>query len=109
MILELFVLFLILSGFLMVFGYYSKIRAFSIVGLSIVFILASWIILYSYSGKNITGLEYKSGTTINEVNSTHTITTYNYSTYNDSTTLWVGYLLAIVSAIGIFLVAVNDR
>ena len=91
------------------FGYFSKIRAFSIVGLSIIFILSSWIILYSYSGKNVSGLEYRNGLTINEVNSTHTITTYNYSTYNDSTTFWVGYLLAIVSAIGIFLVAINDR
>lgn len=98
-----------IAALFMWFGYYSKIRAFSIVGLSILFILSSWIILYSYSDKNISGLEYRNGLTVVEVNSTHTITSYNYSTYDDSTTLWVGYLLAIVSAIGVILVAVNDR
>ena len=95
----------------MVFGYYSKIRAFSVVGLSILFILSSWIILYSYKANNFDplGLQYSSGDTVTQVNSTTTIISHNYVTYNDTTTMYVGYLLAIVSMFGIILVAINDK
>lgn len=102
-------LFVAISAFFMWFGYYSKIRAFSVVGLSILFILSSWIILYTYSGQNVKGLEYRSGINVSTINSTLTVTDYTYATYDDSTTMWVGFLFAIVSAVGIILVAVNDR
>jgi len=107
MIFELFVMLLGVIAFLCWFGYYSKIRTFAVVGMSILFILSSWIILYSYSGKTIDGLEYKSGYSVND-SASPTVITYNYTSYNDSTTLWIGFLLAIVSAVGIFLVAKGD-
>lgn len=106
MILELFVLFIALACFLMWFGFYSKIRAFSVVGLSILFILSSWIILYSYNDKLVTGLEYKVGSNITNVDASTTSVQYQYTVYNDASTFWFGVLLAIVSGIGIILVAV---
>lgn len=108
MIFEMFVLLLSIVAGLCWLGYYSKIRAFAVVGMSILFILSSWIILYNFSGKNISGLEYKSGFNTITIGAS-TITSYQYSTYADGTTLWVGILLAFVSAVGVILVAVNDR
>jgi hypothetical protein len=108
MIFEMFGLLLLIVAFLCWFGYFSKIRAFAVVGMSILFILSSWIILYDSSGKNVSGLEFKSGFNTTIVGGS-TITTYNYTTYADGTTLWVGILLAIVSAIGVLLVAYNDQ
>lgn len=110
MILSMFILLICICAFLMVFGYYSKIRAFSVVGLSILFILSSWIILYSYQPNNFDplGLQYQSGTTITTLGNTMTIT-YNYVTYNDTTTIWVGILLGVVSATGMILVLLNDK
>lgn len=108
MILEIFVLLLGIVIFLCWLGYYSKIRYFAVVGMSILFILSFWIVLYDSSGKNISGLEYKSGFNTTDVGGS-TITTYQYSTYADGTTFWVGFLLGIASAIGIILVAVNDN
>ena len=108
MIFEIFVLLLGIVIFLCWFGYYSKIRAFAVVGMSILFILSSWVILYSFNERNVSGLEYKSGFNTTIVGDS-TITNYQYSTYNDDTTFWVGFLLAIISAIGIWLVAINDR
>ena len=108
MIFEIFVLLLGVVAFLCWFGYYSKIRAFAVVGMSILFILSSWVILYSFNERNVSGLEYKSGFNTTDVAGS-TITTYQYSLYNDDTTFWVGFLLAIVSAVGIWLVIDNDR
>lgn len=108
MIVELFVLFLVIIAFLCWYGYFTKIRMFAIVGMIILFILSSWIILYSYTGKNAYGLEYKIGNNITTVGSS-TITTNIYATYNDSTTMWFGFLLGIISLSGIFLVAMNDH
>jgi hypothetical protein len=108
MIFEMFGLLLVIVAFLCWLGYYSKIRAFAVVGMSILFLLSSWIILYNFNDRNVTGLEYKSGFNITDYG-TYTVTNYIYDTYNDDTTLWVGFLLAFVSAIGIWLVAVNNR
>jgi hypothetical protein len=108
MIFEMFVLLLGIVAFLCWLGYYSKIRAFAVVGMSILFILSTWIMLYNYSGKDSFGLQYKIGFNTTIIGAS-TITDYQYATYNDLTTFWVGFLLAIVSAVGIWLVAVNDR
>jgi len=108
MILEIFILLLAVIGFLCWYGYYTKIRMFAIVGMSILFLLSAWIILYNYTGKDSYGLQYRNGTTITEQNSTVTIITYNYTTYSDQTTFWVGFLLAIISIGGVFLVYANE-
>jgi hypothetical protein len=108
MIVELFVLFLVIIAFLCWYGYFTKIRMFAIVGMIILFILSSWIILYSYTGKNAYGLEYKVGTNITTSGS-NTVTQNIYQVYNDSTTMWFGFLLAMISLSGIFLVAMNDH
>jgi len=108
MILEIFVLLLFICAFLAWFGYYSKIRAFAVVAFSILFILGAWIILYDFSGRDSMGLQYQSGSVINDSSPTTTIITNVYTTYNDQTTFWVGFLLSIISAVGIFLVATNN-
>ena len=108
MILEMFVLILSVCFFLMWYGYYTKIRAFAIVGLSIIFILSAWIVLYSYSGQDSLGLQYQTGLTVNNVDG-NSVISYNYTTYNDNTTFWFGFLLAIISMTGIFLVLINDK
>lgn len=107
MILTLFGIFLAFACFLMCFGFYSKIRVFSIVGLAIVFLLGAWIILYSSTNYNLTGLEYSTGYSISNSGSSSVIS-YNYAVYNDATTFWVGFLISVVACIGMFLVGVND-
>lgn len=104
MIFEIFVLIISIAAFLMWYGYYSKIRAFGVVGLAIVFLLGSWIILYNYTGQNSYGLQYQSGNTVT-YNGSMTIVTPVYLTYNDSTAIWVGVLLSFISSVGMWLVA----
>ena len=108
MILEIFILLLCICAFLMVFGYYSKIRMFAMVGLIILFLLGAWIILYNYTGKDSYGLQYQSGTTVVQ-NGTITTVTPTYVTYNDNTTFWVGFLLSIIGMTGMFIVFMNDK
>lgn len=109
MILNIFIVLLSICAFLMVFGYYSKIRMFAMVGLVILFLLGSWIILYNFSGKDSFGLQYRSGTNITIVDASYTSITYDYVTYNDNTTFWVGFLLSIIGLSGMFLVLMNDK
>lgn len=78
------------------------------VGMVILFLLSAWIILYSSTGRDSFGLEYKIGSNITTVGST-TVVTDSYVTYNDQTTFWVGFLLAIIALSGIFLVYLNDH
>ena len=108
MILEMFILLMGISAFFAWYGYYTKIRAFSVVGLSIFFLLGAWIILYNYTNQDAYGLQYKTGSILNTTGGV-TVVSYTYATYNDNTAYWVGYLLSIISAVGIFLVAVNDQ
>lgn len=108
MILSIFIMLLAIVAFLMLFGYYSKIRMFAMVGLVILFLLGSWIILYNFSGKDSYGLQYKIGSNITTVGSS-SIITYNYTTYADNTTFWVGFLLSIIGMSGMFLVLMNDK
>ena len=109
MILQMFVMLLCVCAFLMVYGYYSKIRMFSMVGLVILFLLGSWIILYNYTGKDAYGLEYRTGTNITQVDATNTLIEYTYATYSDATAYWVGYLLSLIGIFGMFLVLLNDK
>ena len=109
MILDMFIALLVIVIFLVWLGLVpTKIKVFSIVGLVILFLLGSWIIFYSYTGKDNLGLQYKTGSNITSVGST-TVITYNYSTYNDATTFWVGLLLSITSGIGILLVGAYEE
>jgi hypothetical protein len=108
MILEIFILLLSIGGFFMWYGFFSGVRAFSIVGLTIFFLLGSYILLYQYSGQDVSGLQYRSGNTVTSIGSTTTIT-YNYTTWNDNTTFWVGLFFTVISGIGIVLVGVYQE
>lgn len=103
MILDMFIVIVGICLFLIWFGIYAKRKLFSIVGLSIFFILSSWIILYSSSGYNLSGLEYRTGQVITQ-SGFSSIVTYQYATYNDGTTFWVGFLFNIVSLFGLVIV-----
>lgn len=103
MILDMFILILAICLFLCWFGIYAKRKLFSIVGLSIFFILSFWVILYSSTNMNLTGLEYRTGTVLTQTGSS-TVMTYQYATYNDGTTFWVGFLLGMASLLGLVIV-----
>jgi hypothetical protein len=78
------------------------------VGLVILFLLGAWIILYDSTGKDVHGLEYRTGYNITTTGTLQSIV-YTYETYNDNTTFWVGFLLSIIGATGMFLVLMNDK
>ena len=112
MILDLFIVFVVISLFFTWLGIYAKRKLFSIVGLSIFFILCAWIILYSSAswlspyvpiGSNLTGLEYKNATVM-ATSGTVTTITYQYAIYNDVTTFWVGLLFEIGAIFGLVIV-----
>ena len=99
---------LCICAVLMFYGYYSKIRMFAMVGLIILFLLGAWIILYNYTGYDSYGLQYQSGTNITTIGD-NTLVYPIYTTYNDNTTFWVGFLLSIIGLSGMFLVLINDK
>lgn len=101
MILDLFIVLILIAIILIWLGTYIKIELFSVIGFFFLFLLAAWIILPN----NITGgaLQYETGITANTTGDITTIT-YNYTDYNDQTTHYVGYFLAVSSLFGVFLV-----
>lgn len=90
MILEIFVLFLALSVIGIVLGYYTGDEFYAFVGLFILFSLSVIIILGN--------LQYKTGVTYNATTIVNT-----YTSYNDVTSHWAGYSLALASGFGMFL------
>jgi hypothetical protein len=112
MILEIFGLLVFLALALIYFGYYTNppLRVYSIVGFVFLFILGSWVMLYQYMPSNFAtaGLQYKSGSIINSTDATNVIITNVYSNYNDPSTFWVGFTLALMSAFSIWLVTAHD-
>jgi hypothetical protein len=106
MMLSLFIIFLVLAFVLVWLGYFIDIRAISVVGFVFLFILSFTInpsISSLYGGK---GLELESNRTAVTSGDT-TVTTYNYITYSDSTTIFFGYLLGIIGAVCFWLVLAN--
>lgn len=112
MILDMFLVLLGISLFFVWLGFYIQKdgHIFSIVGFSILFILGSWVMLYQYMPEDYStsGLQYQTGSIVS-VNGSITTISNVYSTYNDSTTFWVGLLLSLTSAFSIWLVLVINR
>lgn len=109
MILTLFILLLGLSIVLVGLGYFTADGPFVPVGLFFIFLL-SIVILNK-------GLEYQTGEQMNvsfsysngSVSRQVVDTTYYYGTWNDTTSRWVGYLMAICAGFGFAISLANLR
>lgn len=99
MILELFALLVGISLLLVGFGYWLHVPLFGVIGFTLLFILSVFIILPN-------SLEIESGVVMN-VSGNSTTATYVYTNYNDTTTHYFGYFLAILSAVMFWLVMVS--
>jgi peptidoglycan/LPS O-acetylase OafA/YrhL len=100
MILELFVVLLIIALAFIGLGLWSDdLRAFGIIGCLFLFLLGVFIILPN-------NLEVRSGSNVTDVGGGVTTVDYNYVVYNDVTTHYVGYFLAIIGFLGILLVPI---
>jgi hypothetical protein len=110
MILEIFALLVAIAFVLVYFGYYSDLRVYSIVGFVFLFILSAWVLLSSFMSIQFatSGLQYYSGSNITVVGSS-TIVSDMYSTYNDTTTFWVGFILSLISGFSVWLIMVHDK
>jgi hypothetical protein len=111
MILDIFFVLVFISLALIYFGFYTNppLRVYSIVGFVFLFILSTWVCLYNYMPSNFqtSGLQYKVGSNVSTIGSS-TIVTDIYSVYNDATTFWVGFILAFISGMSIWLLMVHD-
>ena len=99
MILELFVVLIVVALVLIALGLYVKIAAFSVIGCVFLFLLGVYIILPN-------DLELRTGSNVIDNGAGGYNVSYVYSSYNDSTTHNVGYLLAIIGFLGVFLVPI---
>ena len=95
MILALFIALLALCVVLLFLGYFTDDELYVTVGLFFLFLLSVFVIL---PGK----LEYQTG-----ANYTTTSVTYVYSSWNDSTSHWIGYGLGAGCGLGIALSLYN--
>lgn len=82
------------------FGYWVHIPIFGAIGCTLLFLLSVFIILPN-------GLQFKTGEIMNVTGNTST-TTFTYASYNDSTTHWFGYFLAVLSGVMIVLTQISD-
>ena len=100
MILE---LFLTLVGIALIFiglGVYSdELRVFGIIGSLFLFLLGILVVIPN-------SLEVKSGSTITDLGGGVTSNVYNYVSYNDDTTHYVGYFLSVVGILGMILIPI---
>lgn len=62
-----------------------------------------------YTGYDSNGLEFKSGYTINASASPITTIDYTYSSYDDTTTFWIGLFMTIISSLGFIIVGTSNR
>jgi hypothetical protein len=99
MLLELFILFFVISIFLIFLGYYSDTDTVKIVGWLLVFILG-----YTLLGYNSTGVDYQTGQNITKTdnfNDTYSVATYdinyNYVTYTNKT---LGFYIGVLGMLG---------
>lgn len=103
MILELFITLVFIALVFIGLGLYSDdMRAFGIIGCLFLFLLGVFIVL-PYN------LEYRSGSTITDLGGGNTSQVYTYNDYNDNTTHSVGYFLAIIGALGVFLLPIIEK
>lgn len=94
MILELFVALMVISAFFIWLGYKFDTRAFTTVGFLFIFLLS--VIVVSNN------LQTQTGNIITQNGSTSTVTA-TYTFYNDTSSHYIGYFMAIASAIGMIL------
>jgi hypothetical protein len=98
MILTLWIALLSLAGLLVAFGYFTGDEHYAFVGLFFFFMLGMYVLTNQ--------LSYQIGSNMTAVangNTTTTVTTYNYTVYNDLYTRSFGLFLAISSAWGMVL------
>ena len=99
MILELFALLIGICLVLAGFGYWLHVPIFGVIGFTLMFTLAIFVILPN-------NVEVQSGTVMN-VSGNITTTSFTYAKYNDTTTHYFGYFLAVLSAVMFWLVLVS--
>lgn len=103
MILELFIVLIVIALVFIGLGLYSEdMRVFGIIGCLFLFLLGVFVILPN-------SLEVRSGSNITDLGTGVTLVDYNYVSYNDQTTHYVGYFLSIVGFLGIFLIPIARR
>ena len=109
-------------GLLLVFlGYFSKERAYSLIGFSFLFVLGSWVILpgqleiktgeteaytylcYSCLGSSVPGLPGNE-TTISSI-----ITTYNTTPWKDGNSKFFGIWQSVLAAVGFAISLIEVR
>ena len=96
MILELFALLVAISLVLVGFGYWLHVPLFGVIGFTLLFILSVFIVLPN-------SVQVQSGSVMN-VSGNVSTTTFVYASYNDSTTHYFGYFLAVLSGVMFWLV-----
>lgn len=94
-----FSLLLLLSLILVGLGYWVHVPILGIIGFTLLFILSVFVVLPNK-------LQFESGTVSNVTGNT-TALVYQYAYYNDNTTHYFGYFLAIISAVMFWLVMVS--
>jgi hypothetical protein len=120
MIFELFISLILCSCIFIFIGYYTDIKILAVLGFATFFFLglllqfngvtirngstdAYTYLCYSCTGDSVPSLAGNTST-ISSI-----ITSYNYDTINDSTSVWIGRWLSIVSALGVALVLASNR
>jgi hypothetical protein len=117
MIFDLFIVFAVLSCILIFLGYYTKpsIKILAVLGFATLFFLGLLLqfsgVTYhngtltnmTYSESNMTNISY-SNVTLRAETLTNT-----YTTITDTTSIWIGRWLAIVSALSIALVFASNK
>ena len=107
MIFELFLAFVLISCIFIFLGYYTKpqITVLAILGFATLFFMG---MLLQFNGVDQRSGQVESyayiNTTISEIS-----TAYAYTTINDSTSVWIGRWLSIVSALGLALVFTSNK
>lgn len=109
MIVETFIVFVALAIFCMLYGEWTKELSWTIVGCSILFILAGWVVFGKYTGWSPLGLEFQTGVFINQTSASETVVTNVYSSYDDVTTFWIGFFLTIMAGLGVILTGISRR
>ena len=96
-------IFLVLTGMAVlciVYGEVTNELSWAILGFSVFFILAGWVMFGKYTGKDINGLEFRSGSIINSSDPSMTIVSYTYTSYDDATTFWIGLFMTLMGTLG---------
>lgn len=109
MIIEIFLVLIGVAILSIVYGEITKELTFNIVGFSIFFILSGWVVFGNFTNKDLEGLQFKSGYTINTSDPSFTVVNYTYVSYNDSTTFWIGLFLTILGSLGWILSGISVK